>query len=261
MNSRFAAFRYIVLPWGATSGPRIVIDAINGEMVFYDANDVPVIKLGPDNGEQTIAVQDAIGNWIKMYVDTGFFNRPVLEFAAITAGGLGIVSHITADSVGTGALDSYTELRLQNNSLDTNSSLYVRSGTGDGVTQRAEIAVDQPLTVDGETWHAITFNGPAGWANLGGLWQTAQYRKEPVEKTVRLRGVVLGGTKTDATVIATLPVGYRPAAQEIFSVGNGTAGGVLPNLRVFPSGQLQIFGMAASTNGTHSWSGITFDAA
>ena len=247
MKDEFAAFRWIVLPWGATTGPRIVIDAVNGEMVFYDANNDPVIRLGPDNGEQTIAVLTAIGDAIKMYVDTGFFNRPVMEFTAMTPGGLGIVSHIMADSVGTGALDSYTELRIQNNSLDTNSSLYVRSGTGDGTTQRAEIAVDQPVVVDGETWTNLALQNAWVVDNAAGAGETPGYRLMP-DGTVLLRGWAKNGATAITTQLATaLPAGYRPSKTTYHVCAMPNSNTNQATIFMNTAGELRIASMPAAT--------------
>lgn len=87
----------------------------------------------------------------------------------------------------------------------------------------------------GETWSNVSFN--TGWANLGGSWQTAQYKK--VGDLVLLRGLVTRSSGSN-TVIFTLPSGYRPAANtltptvsdsgfgvaEITTAGNVSFGGV-----------------------------------
>lgn len=52
MRSSFAAFlRGFVLPFGATSGRRIVFDGENGEIVFYGAGDSPIMRLQTSSGD------------------------------------------------------------------------------------------------------------------------------------------------------------------------------------------------------------------
>lgn len=110
-----------------------------------------------------------------------------------------------------------------------------------------------------ETWHAVTFQN--GWANLGGNWETAAYRKMP-DGIVRLKGVIVGGTKTDGTTITTLPSGYRPARDTILMGGNASAAGSTPSVRIFSAtGNVQIFGMSGTVSGAHSWDGLSFPAA
>lgn len=65
----------------------------------------------------------------------------------------------------------------------------------------------------GETWHA--FNFAASWANLGGAWSNAAYRKSN-GGTVELTGAIqwLGAATAAPVQITTLPVGYRPPAMK-----------------------------------------------
>lgn len=249
MKSNLAALRWIVLPWGAGPGtPRIVIDAVNGEMVFYDANDVPVIQLGPDTGgEQTIAVRDAIGDAIKMFVDTNFFNRPVLEFTALTAGGLGIVSNILANSVGTTGANAYTEMRIQTNGLGTNTTLYVRSGSSDGVTQRAEIAVDQPVVVNGEVWHNLALQNAWVADNAAGAGETPGYRYMP-DGTVLLRGWAKNGATAITTLLASaLPAGRRPSKITYHVCAMPNSNTNQATIFMNTAGELRIASMPAAT--------------
>lgn len=61
------------------------------------------------------------------------------------------------------------------------------------------------------------------WANFGPPYETAGYSISSGDKIVRLKGLIAGGTLT-ATVF-TLPVGFRPAKNRLFSsTANGAAG-------------------------------------
>ena len=59
----------------------------------------------------------------------------------------------------------------------------------------------------GESWNNLTLQN--SWANYGGTWATAQYRKMP-DGRVEVKGFIRYGVITTGTIIATLPTGYRP---------------------------------------------------
>lgn len=107
-------------------------------------------------------------------------------------------------------------------------------------------------------WQPVTFVN--GWTNLGGTWSTVAYRKHPTG-LVELRGACLGGTIANGTTLYVLPTGYRPTAgHEAHAVANLTSGSADPLIRILSTGEVQIYGMAASTNGAHAQTGIFFDA-
>lgn len=120
-----------------------------------------------------------------------------------------------------------------------------------------------------ETWH--NFGASAGttanpgnfsnsWANLGSNWSVAAYRKGP-DGMVHIKGAVLNGTKTDGTIMANLPTGYRPLRDMTFSAGNLSAAGFQPMVRVFSNGNIQCYEISGTATGAHSWDGIYFPAA
>lgn len=110
---------------------------------------------------------------------------------------------------------------------------------------------------NGAGWTGVTFQN--GWSNFGTGYSTCAYGLTPAGN-LRLRGLALGGTKTDGTVIASLPVGFRPATDKIVPVATGTSGAVLPSLRIRSStGNIECWGQSASTNGLHSWDGLEID--
>lgn len=72
----------------------------------------------------------------------------------------------------------------------------------------------------GSNWINVSFN--TGWGNYGGGYNNAQYKK--VGDLVFLRGLVARSSGTE-TKIFTLPSGYRPTAQCLFSnITNGGQG-------------------------------------
>lgn len=59
MRSFIAALRSLVLPWGATSGARIVLDGVNGRILVYDSNGALAADIIPGFGFE---VWDPSGN-------------------------------------------------------------------------------------------------------------------------------------------------------------------------------------------------------
>lgn len=95
-----------------------------------------------------------------------------------------------------------------------------------------------------------------GWVNFGGEFQTAVYWRDS-NGVVHLEGLIRNGTTTGGTVVFTLPVGYRPAATQIFSVSS--SGGTF-QIRINSSGQGAVW-VVTGNNGHLSLSGIVFRAA
>lgn len=266
MRSWIAALRTLVLPYGRTTGKRIVLDGVNGLIAVYDAVK-KILQIDSDGLHVTGSVSE-----IDLTVDSG--NDSLITFTdptkptplswlgraliRATPGGLGgLALDLWSGFDVTTPTSEHSRVLISDHQLfmyhsDTSGGL---AGGAQMLFSKTDIQVQMPLRCMGEVWNAVTFAN--GWSNLGANWDTAQYRKYP-DNTVMLRGVVTGGTKTDATVMTTLPVGYRPAKDMIFPVGNGSGGTVAnPNIRIFSNGQVQIFGMAAATTAAHSWS-VTF---
>ncbi|MFE7954369.1 hypothetical protein [Streptomyces sp. NPDC057413] len=72
----------------------------------------------------------------------------------------------------------------------------------------------------GELWTALTMT--SGWTAAGGAWQSPRLVRQ-VDGTVQLDGSAIPGTTTAGTQIATLPAGYRPAADHEYRVSGGSA--------------------------------------
>lgn len=47
MKSFIAALRTLVLPWGRTTGTRIVLDGVNGRILIYDASNTLIAEISP----------------------------------------------------------------------------------------------------------------------------------------------------------------------------------------------------------------------
>ncbi len=244
-----AAWRWIVLPYGATSGKRIVIDADNGVIYCYDEFDNLVIALGPDDlGTQAIRVRDADGNQIAMLVDSVLY-LPILDFTAYV-GGLGLTSQLYASADGVAGSTARVELHAQSQGpgAGANANLWIRSGSND-LTRRAEIAVDAPITVDGESWHAAALQG--GWSTVGvTAFFAPGYRKGPDNRT-ELRGVMANGATAAGTTVFNVPAAYRPTKRVQLPVtlnAGTTLTGVVQVMEIGAAnaGDVKIYGVPAA---------------
>lgn len=107
--------------------------------------------------------------------------------------------------------------------------------------------VDALLSV---SWAALPLNTGGNWANYGGSYATAAYRK--IGDTVELRGMVARSSGS-ATLMGTLPAGSRPAAYERWVCNTG--GGGFMEVEARTNGEVH----ALSTYSTFvSLSGIRF---
>lgn len=66
MKSFIAALRSLVLPFGATSGARIVIDGVNGRITVYDSTGTQVGTIDGTNGFQ---ISGSDGSYVKTHAD------------------------------------------------------------------------------------------------------------------------------------------------------------------------------------------------
>lgn len=183
-----------------------------------------------------------------------------------------IIGQLQIDSQGNGyfygaqdvSIQSDTNLRLIRTNGPTvtlGGAAVVFSGPGNPPTQVEYNAGQSAFLVDGvgAGWTGVTFQN--GWANLGGTFDTCAYGLTPDGRT-RLRGLAIGGTKTDGTVIANIPTPFRPVKDKVLSVvlaSNGW-GTQSPHISIrAATGNVEIWGVSASGNGTHSWDGLEYD--
>jgi len=119
-------------------------------------------------------------------------------------------------------------------------------------------SVKDPATLD--PWHSIGAPGePAftnAWVNYGAPFNTAGFWKDP-NGVVHLRGLIMNGTA--GVPIFTLPVGYRPAGQELLSVV-ANVGGARVDVRTDGTIIVNSY-FSGGTNAFMSLDGITFKAA
>lgn len=105
----------------------------------------------------------------------------------------------------------------------------------------------------GTAWAALTLNSGGNWANYGGNYASAAYKK--VGDLVFLRGLVVRSSGSD-TLIATLPSGYRPGSYSL----HATAGDdVFARIDVETDGEMRL--QAGSATAYLSLDGIVFSIA
>lgn len=109
MRSIAAAFRSLVLPFGATTGTRIVIDGVNGDITIFDFNDAVRLQFG-------------VGNPSSILFSTGDTDEVVP--GSVTAAGLssgGFLFHVlrmASPADDTGTADEQAEVELRSRSED-----------------------------------------------------------------------------------------------------------------------------------------------
>lgn len=227
MRSFLAALRTLVLPYGTTTGRRIVLDGINGIIDIFNSSNNVVVEIGdPPTGNP------ARGGFILLYTGdlaedqpgaiyashvTAFNNKVMVrvdgdyetnEEGALlflvgsdyAVSGDGATIFLTTDSLSGGgtAIGSNTAVVVETEYLLANNA---KAHTSTGQSQYG--ALPAP-----ENWTAVTYTSP--WASFGAAAQGLQYRKT-VTNELQMSGVIKSTAGVSSgSAIATLPTGYRP---------------------------------------------------
>lgn len=264
-GSLAAILRVLVLPFGATTGKRIVLDGINGEIDVYDAANTRVGLIN-ENGFRT---DQSDGSYIALDPQGTFggceidIQPPTVSGitqtqAIILAGNLGAGALLDkrpylsyeAPNIATPSVKGYPRMDLIGEGLtDPNTYEY---HDADSTTYVGPIhsAVSGPsVYFQAETWNNMTLQN--GWTAPGGADPGAKYRKIPSPANcVQIVMSIAGGTNANGTTVATLPVGYRPTTHKtLFPVAvNGIVAGLSPRMELNTAGQLVIDQCTSATN-------------
>jgi len=276
MKSFIAALRSLVLPYGATSGQRIVLDGVDGVILVFDSTNTPIASISPVevvNGstvtyfEGTTSYSDAKNVAVHLsredgevafesypninqFTNTGYIkaNNPYSAGANYNTGALEIASPAVAGSQehcvvtmysenAAGTVDSHIQFRTVAAGVDSAIQLEV---AGKIIAQVISGGV-----AANETWHNFTLQN--SWVTWGAPGDTPGYRLMP-DGTVQLRGWLKNGTLADGTQIATLPAGYRPHAQQAWRLPCLSTVTASMSLSVDTNGNLAVFGLGANTD-------------
>jgi hypothetical protein len=105
--------------------------------------------------------------------------------------------------------------------------------------------------ITGTKWYTPTLLN--GWVNYSSTYAPARYRK--INGMVEIQGLIKDGTATSGTDLFTLPVGFRPQYQHIFTTMSNSA---IARVDVKTDGTIDIL-----NGGSSNWislSGIMFKA-
>lgn len=104
------------------------------------------------------------------------------------------------------------------------------------------VSGNPPITP--ESWHIMTLQN--SWTSGSGSgFDSPAYRIDALGN-VQLKGLALAGTKTNGTVVATLPVGYRPAViRQIICSADSNISPFLCILHINTNGTITINGLGS----------------
>lgn len=214
-------------------------------MTFFSGSD-PIIQAGivsaidPLNPLIVIEAPAPFASaQLRLYVLTSATpNAPVIDFHDIVTNN---TARLIADI---SSVNTRTFLTLSAGSASGgNTHLTLKTDTASTsriVVDQPVIAVDQASPGTDESWHTLTLSN--GWV-AGAI--TPQYRMMP-DGTVLLRGLMTGGTTADGTIIATVPVGYRPTSRSRFITAESGTGNDWRHVSVDTNGNITVFHCAAA---------------
>jgi hypothetical protein len=200
----------IVLPTGATSGQRLVIDGTSDTITGYDAGNNVVLRISPASGFQDIqgTTFAQLANGILFLANTSAYTNPASLF--IGSDGLNVVGPNTTG----GTADAPPRLILTPGDNGGTVNAVAQIGVTTSATT-TDLYVNGPI-INGLQAFPATWQTPSYAANWAGSttfnatagFQTLQFRLD-AEDNVWLYGCFQfnAGAGTD---IFTLPAGYRP---------------------------------------------------
>lgn len=255
MRSTLAGLRTLVLPWGQTTGPRIVLsgDSVPAELVAASPNytwTAAIVEYvsTTDYRFQAVGTYLPGGLNVEVYAEGTYDTTHGVLFGMTLFGisaAVPIYQYGSDDLNGTALEWLYQKGRFLISSTVTE--------TQDLAAQQLAGDIDRyqpgfPGTY--ETWHLLTGTYQNGWSDAGGGFSKGQYRRvASPARSVQLIGRLTPGTRTAGTLLFTLPGDYVPATTSIHPVTTDVslAGGQTPTILVNGgTGQVTVFGLGAT---------------
>lgn len=221
----------LVIPSGATSGQRIVINGTDGTIDIYNSANQLIATIGGgaamtlDNGTNTMSLRSVLGTpSLAFWADASptvisrvsLFNTNGIAVAAATYtdGTLGIVTPTLVEAGGVIELGFFNSIGQSQGAevlIEPTLILLAPSSTAALlVYQNGSFPV---IAVEGATWQNVTFAG--NWANAGSPNANVQCIFMP-DGTVRMRGLAFNTSGTSGPTVFTLPTGFFPNNQKTF---------------------------------------------
>lgn len=173
MKSFIAALRSLVLPFGATSGQRIVLDGVNGAIVVYNSSGVEIGRLDPTtlfkvtgaqttfnvnpNGNTFVRSVPDQGGYVAVSASPGFGGVIQLQPEDSSIGGVVFLpAAVYADSIEAGA-DSTPQLQLDSPRISPGGGMARFALRGQTNTSGTNNSLAS-LTADFETFGTVRIN-------------------------------------------------------------------------------------------------------
>jgi hypothetical protein len=173
--------------------------------------------------------------------------RPTVVFSGLTIletdTGNRLVSNGTAPASGSWLHENYAKVSTPSKVINPRSKQRILDTTAnrikewDGSTWVTVDLTDRVAALEADVpgaWTALTLQN--GWTASSGTF-VPSYRKVPGNK-VELAGTLTGGTNSNGTVVANLPVGFRPNVEKMLNAGTNT--GIALNISITTAGDVRI---------------------
>ena len=265
----------LTIPTGATTGERIVIDGVDGDIQVYDSNGNlgayigPAAPIGGGSAPIVLSFETGGGEW------SGLFNGsclvglgdPTTDADQLGwAGGIKEIGDggILLENTVTPTIPVEATIRLRGGTATSGTpgtsglpNVLIMSNASQGAPGPCDVIVSSAIirAVQGDpltatTWQVVGSGGTAAafqpnWATsttMGTLTpvQALQYRLDPLDNVV-IDGCWIAGATTPGAAVFTLPVGMRPKTAHSITITKNAAGVVTTTKGyISPAGNLNL---------------------
>lgn len=256
MRSILAGLRTLVLPWGFTTGPRIVlsgdtvpVELKNASADFTWAAAIVEYLSTSDYRFQAVGTFVGSGGPLEVYAEGTYDGTHGVQFGFILQG----ISHAGDFDYLYGS-DTYNTFGInwiwRHGTIVFTDTIDLFSN---GAVANVSNAIDafEPGGSGGtEGW---SFLGPYqnGWSDFGSGFAVGQYRYiASPPRSVQILGVLKPGTKTAGTVMFNMPANYRPAHTNLYPIVADVtiSGGQSPAVLIANTGDVQVYGLGGTAS-------------